>query len=479
LATDAQLKRNALITITMASFLTPFMGSAVNLAIPSIGAQFNASAVYLTWVVTGFILASAAFLLPFGRLADIVGRKKVFIVGMIAFTLFSLLSGLATSIQMLLVLRILQGIGGALAFSTSMAILTSIFPPQERGKVLGINTATVYTGLSLGPVLGGFINHNLGWQYIFFFCVIIGLVVIFMSLTKLKGEWAGAKGEKYDLTGAVLYTVGLIAFMYGVSSIGLVVAQWWLQWWIILIVGLILLVLFIRHELKTPLPVLNLKLFSKNPAFTFSNLAAFINYSATFAVTFLMSLYLQYILKFNSQLAGLILLAQPILMALLSPYAGKLSDRVQPRIVASWGMTLSAIGLAFFILLTKQTPIWLVLLNLAVLGIGFALFSSPNSNAVMGAVEKKFYGVASSTLGTMRLTGQAISMAIATALVTYFVGNIELQQANTDLLLKSFKIAFAIFAATCVVGVFASLARGSMVTEKQPEPKPDRLSGRS
>ncbi|TYO92729.1 MFS transporter [Desulfallas thermosapovorans] len=464
---DAQLKRHTLITITMASFLTPFMGSAVNLAIPAIGEQFNASAMHLSWVVTSYILASAAFLVPFGRLADIVGRKKVFIAGNISFFLFSLLCGLATSVEMLIAFRALQGIGSALIFGTAMAILTSVFPPQERGKILGINVATVYTGLSLGPVLGGSLNHNLGWQSIFYFCAIIGLAVIIMSLTRLKGEWAGARGERYDLTGAVLYSFGLVLFMYGISSIG---TSAWSGY--ILTAGLVILAVFIRHELKTELPVLNLKLFSKNVTFAFSNLAALINYSATFAVGFLVSLYLQVVLGYNSQQAGFILLSQPVLMAVLSPFAGKLSDRVQPRLVASWGMALCTTGLFIFVFLTRQTPIWLVLANLALLGVGFALFSSPNSNAVMGSVEKKFYGIASSTLGTMRLTGQAISMAMATLIITMFVGNVELQQADVNQLTKSIKIAFTVFAVTCLAGIFASLARGNMHTENRPVHKP-------
>ncbi|KAF1083892.1 Antiseptic resistance protein [Sporotomaculum syntrophicum] len=461
---DAQFKRQTLITITMASFLTPFMGSAMNLAIPAIGAQYNASALQLSWVLTSYILASAAFLVPFGRFADIVGRKKVFITGVASFSLFSLLCGLAPSVEMLILFRVLQGIGSAMIFGTAMAILTSVFPPQERGKVLGINVATVYTGLSLGPVLGGAMNHNLGWPSIFYLCVLISLAVVIMSLTCLKGEWAGAQGESYDLTGAVLYSVGLVAFMYGVSSI--TTSPWSVYF---LAAGLAILAVFIRHEMKTAFPVLNLKLFSGNVTFAFSNLAALINYSATFAVTFLLSLYLQIVLGYNSQQAGLILLAQPVLMAVLSPYAGRLSDRVQPRIVASWGMALSTLGLFIFVFLSEQTPIWFVLLNLALLGIGFALFSSPNSNAVMGSVDKRNYGIASSTLGTMRLVGQAVSMTIATLIIAMFIGNVEFNQADVGLLTRSIKTAFIVFGVTCLAGIFSSLARGNVNTGSQPQ----------
>ncbi|MTI84449.1 MAG: MFS transporter [Firmicutes bacterium] len=454
---EASLKRYTLLVAAMASFLTPFMGSAVNLAIPSIGHQFSSSAYLLSWVATSYILAAAAFLVPIGRLADIVGRKKVFIAGISFFALASVLCGLAWSVEALIVFRAVQGIASAMIFGTSMAILTSVFPPQERGKVLGITVASVYIGLSLGPVLGGFLNHNLGWQSIFYFTALIAVLAVLFTLARLKGEWAGAQGEKYDFGGAALYAVGLVALMYGVSS---VTASHWAKYSLLL--GLVMLVLFIRHQLKVEHPLLHLKLFSKNATFAFSNLAAFINYSATFGVAFLLSLYLQVVLGFNSQTAGFMLLSQPVLMALLSPFAGTLSDRIQPRVVASLGMAVTALALFIFCFLSMQTPLWLVVANLALLGSGLALFSSPNTNAVMGSVEKKFLGVASSTIGTMRLTGQAVSMAVVTLILALYVGNVELSQAPADMLVKGTRTSMLVFAATCIGGVFASLARGNM-----------------
>lgn len=454
---EATLKKYALITITMASFLTPFMGSAVNLAIPSIGKEFNSSALLLSWVVSSYLLATAALLLPFGRLADIFGRKRIYVTGVITFSLSSLLCGTAWSVQALIVFRVLQGVGGAMIFSTAMAILTSVFPPRERGKVLGINVATVYTGLSLGPVLGGAMNQHLGWQSIFYFNVLMGVIIVPLTIIKLKGEWAGARGERFDIAGAVLYSAGLVSFMYGFSSIATSASAKY-----ILAFGLVIIAVFIRRETRMEQPILNIRLFSRNMTFAFSNLAALINYSATFAVGFLLSLHLQVVMGYDSQTAGLILLSQPVMMALLSPFAGTLSDRVEPRVVASWGMGLTTLGLTVFGFIGRGTPVWFIAANLAVLGTGFALFSSPNSNAIMGSVEKRFYGVASSTLGTMRLIGQAISMAVATLIIDLHVGNAQLSQANADLIVISVKISFMVFAATCFGGIFASLARGNI-----------------
>ncbi|MCL6478849.1 MAG: MFS transporter [Peptococcaceae bacterium] len=454
---EETLKKYVLIVMVMASFLTPFTGSSINLAIPSIGKEFNAGALLLSWVATSYLLASAAFLVPFGRLADIVGRKKVFLSGITAFSLTSLLCGLARSIEALILFRILQGVGSAMIFGTGMAILTSVFPPRERGKVLGINVATVYVGLSLGPVLGGFLNHNLGWQSIFYFCMLIGFIVVFFTALKLKEEWAGARGERYDLTGAVLYSLGLVMFMYGISSVATAA---WARY--VLAAGLVVLAVFVRYEMGVEQPVLNMRLFSRNTTFAFSNLAALINYSATFAVGFLLSLHLQVVMGYNSQAAGLVLLSQPVIMALLSPFAGRLSDRVEPRIVSSWGMTITTLGLLILCFLNTATPIWLLMANLVLLGVGFALFSSPNSNAVMGSVERRFLGVASSTLGTMRLTGQAISMAIVTLVLAFYVGSVKLSPAYSELLVRGTRISFVVFTVLCFVGVFASLARGNI-----------------
>ncbi|MGI6684230.1 MAG: MFS transporter [Bacillota bacterium] len=447
-------KRYTLIVITLASFLTPFMGSAINLAIPSIGKDFNSSTIILSWVATSYILASAAFLVPFGRLSDIIGRKRIFLIGITFFFIATILCGLAWSMETLIIFRIIQGIGSAMIFSTGMALLTSAFPPQERGKVLGINVATVYVGLSLGPVLGGTLNHHLGWHSIFFFTSVIALVALIIAVMKLKTEWIGTSGEGFDYMGSVLYIIGFTAFMYGISSITTVPAAK-----VILLSGIVLLIIFGFYEINIKHPILNLSLF-KNITFAFSNLAALINYSATFSLGFLLSLYLQEIQGYDSQVTGIILLSQPIIMTVLSPITGTLSDRVEPRVLATLGMAIATLGLFFFYFLTQDTSLWLIILNLIFLGSGFALFSSPNSNAVMGAVEKRYYGIASSTLGTMRLTGQAISMAVVTLLMAIFLGNAELTPAVSAELMTCTKTAFAIFALISFAGIFASWARG-------------------
>lgn len=453
----ASLKDYTLLTVTIASFLTSFMGSAVNLAVPAIGERFNSNTFMLSWVVTAYLLSSAAFLVPFGRLADITDRRKIFTVGVAVFAFSSFLCGMAWRVEALIAFRVLQGMGGAMIFGTAMAMLASVFPPQERGKAIGINVAGVYTGLSLGPVLGGIITYRFGWEFVFYLGTLFGILPVLLSGMKLKGKWAGIRGEKFDLTGAVLYAIGLVSVMYGLSSIAEVKGAKY-----ILALGAMVMLAFARHEMKTEYPVFNLRLF-RNVPFAFSNLAALINYSATFAIGFVLSLFLQVVRGFDPQTAGLILLFQPVIMAFLSPFAGMLSDRIEPRVLSSIGMGVTAIGLFLFFFIGIKTPVTVIMANLVLIGAGFALFSSPNSNAVMASVEKRFYGLASSTLSSMRLIGQAISMAIVTLIIALYVEGSNLNPAHAGQLVKAARISFIVFAFICFGGVFASLARGKVI----------------
>ena len=363
----ATVKKYSQITISLGSFFVPFMLSALNLALPAIGQEFHTSVYLLSWVTSGYILAAAAFLVPFGRFADINGRRKIYLYGISLFSFSALLCSLAWSMKALIAFRILQGIGAAMIFSTGMAILASVFPPEERGRVLGINGACVYTGQSLAPVLGGGLTQYFGWRFIFFLMFLAGLLIIYIIKAKLKTEWIGAPQEKFDTPGALLYTIGIIILMYGFSSL-----SHWTGGKYFLIMGILVMFLFVKQELNTPNPILQVSLFTQNITFTFSNLAAFINYSTTFAIAFLLSLYLQVGRSYDAKTAGFILLAQPVIMAIFTPQTGKLSDRFQPRILASLGMGITALALFLFSFLTYDTPIWLLMCYQVIVGLGFA-----------------------------------------------------------------------------------------------------------
>jgi EmrB/QacA subfamily drug resistance transporter len=449
------LQRNVLLVSALSNFLTPFMASSVVVALPRLGRDLSMNVMTLTWVSTAYLLTAGAFLVPFGRISDIYGRKRIFLCGIVLDNCASLIGAFSPSSGVLLVARLLQGMGGAMIFGTGLTLVSSVFPASSRGKAFGTVIGAAYAGLSTGPFIGGFLTDQLGWRSIFLSNVVIGMTILVVTLWKLKQEWAEARGEKFDLGGALLYIASLVAVMYalsimpGFSAFALAAG------------GCIGLACFISWELRLESPVLDMRLFQRSRTFLFSNLAALINYSATFAITFLMSLYLQYIRGFTPQVAGLILVSQPVTQALLSPLAGRLSDRTDPRLIASAGMTLTMIGLGFLSLLGGQTRLVYIVSNLLLLGCGFALFSSPNTNAIMGAVEKKYLGIASGMVATMRLIGQMLSMGAVMLILAFFhLSGVRITPAYHSTLLRSTRAAFLVFTLTCLAGIFASLARG-------------------
>jgi EmrB/QacA subfamily drug resistance transporter len=454
--TSSDIRKCALIIATLTSFLPPFMASSINIALPAIGAEFSMDAILLGWIATSYLLSAAVFMVPFGKIADIYGMKKVFFLGLAVFTASSLIAFFAPTSTILIGSRILQGIGSAMIFGTGTAILVSVFPVQERGKILGINAASVYLGLSLGPFLGGLLTEYFGWRSLFLINVPLGLIPLALGMWKLKGEWAGAREDRFDLTGSAIYSLMLVAVMFGFSLL----PAW--QGAALVLVGVATFFLFIRWESGVACPVLDVRLFKNNRVYAYSNLAALISYSATFAITFLLSLYLQYIKGLAPDQAGLIMLAQPAMMAIFSPFTGRLSDKMEPRLVATAGMALTFVAVLAFVFLSAETSLIFIVACLITLGLGLALFTSPNTNAIMSSVEPRHYGVGSATLGTMRLVGQVASMSFVMMVFSLYLGKVEITPQYYPLFLSSVKVAFAVFSALCILGIFASLARGKL-----------------
>ena len=450
---DKNLKKSVLLVTTFAAFLAPFLGSAVNLALPSIGKEFQATAIGLGWVISSYILSTAIFLMPFGRLGDIAGRKKIFSTGILLFTISTFFIIFSHSIVSLIILRIFQGLSSALIFGTSLAMITSVYQPGERGKAMGINITATYLGLSCGPVIGGLLTQYFGWRSIFLFLLPFGIVSLVLIQRKIKTEWAEAVGEKFDWAGSLVYGIALASFMYGFSQLPSV------KGWICIFIAIVLATVFLAVENKTSNPVFDIRLIVKNRIFAFSSMAALINYSATSAIGFFMSLYLQYLKGLDARTAGLIMISQPIAMTLLSPVAGKLSDKRNPGVIASIGMGITAAGLILLCFITQSTPDYLIVLLLVVMGTGFGLFSSPNTNAIMSSVEKRHLGIASGVLGTMRMVGQMMSMGIAMMLISLYIGKQKINPDTYPGLISAMRTGFVIFSILSVLGIFASLAR--------------------
>lgn len=444
----------ALAVATSTSFTTAFSGSALNLAIPAMGTYFNMGATNVGWITTVYMLTIAAMAVPFGKLADNTSRRNTLIAGVAVFGAASVIGIWAWSAAAILVIRIIQGIGAAMIFASNMPIAIDAFPGKERGKAIGIVTSGIYVGLALGPALGGFLNNVFGWKAIFLFGAAIAFFAMILTLIGVEKDKQEKASGSVDLMGNIAYILMIVCLIYGLTSLNS-----FRFGWVFLVCGVVLTVVFARIELRAENPIIDVRIFAEDRVFTLSNLTALFNYSATFALGYLVSIYLQVAHGFTSQTAGLIMIAQPVMMAVLSPRTGRMSDRIPAYKLASAGMGICGLTLLFFAFAGISTPIWLVCIALGIAGVGIAFFSSPNTNVIMGCVPPSRFAVANSIVSTMRTTGQTVGMAIITLVVSATVGNVSLYDVPPLDLIHTMRIAFLIFTALCLLGVFMSLQR--------------------
>ena len=402
------------------------------------------------WVTIIFLLVVAVLSVPAGQISAKFGLKKVTNISIVLFIIISVVNVLVTTQEQFLACRFILGISLAFINVTSMAMIVSAFPPEERGKALGINITGVYVGLSLSPVLGGILNYNLGWRSVVLFGVPFLFVILALLLTKIDEEWISFKGIPLDIKGSLTYGIGMVLFMYGFTILNTQLGI------VLTILGILILIIFGLIELRREYPVFNINFF-KNHKFLSANFASLCAYLATYAVTTILNYHLQYIKGFDSQTAGLILLVAPICQVVLAPIAGRLSDKYVPQILAAIGMALGTISLFLFSSLNGQTPLEFLILSMIIYGIGFGLFSPPNTNVIMGSVPPKDTSVASAAVATMRTVGQAMSMGILTLVFAFVMGNVPIIEQYYPLLISSCQITCLICVVLCIASVFASL----------------------
>ena len=449
-------QRAAMAMVLLNGFSMPMMLSAVNVALPSIVDDLAMDAVMLSWVPMAFLMASAALVLTFGRLADMFGRKRLYLIGTTALIGTSILAAGATSGTMLIVFRLLQGVSAAMIYGTHIAIVSSVYPPAERGRMIGLTVAVIYVGLTCGPLIGGWLIGYFGWRAAFLVHVPMCVAALIVGVWLVKAEWRAAQPGRFDIVGALLYTVAIVTFMVGISGLfggnsvfamGLGAFGFWL---------------FFRHQHGRRDPLFDVSLFYTNRVFTMSCAASVIMYTATFANIVVISLYLQYLQGMTPGAAGMVLMSQPLVMAIVSPYAGRLSDRIEPRIIATSGMGFTAVGLALLASITASTPIALIVAYLMTTGLGFSLFSSPNANAIMGSVASNQYGIAGSSVATMRVIGQLASMGIVAMAFAVTLGPVQITPEVYPQLGHALRLSFCIAAGLCLAGIYLSLVRGRM-----------------
>jgi len=444
-----------LIVTTLSFVIIAFSSASLNIAIPTIRTALSLDAITENWIIISSLLITAMLLVPAGKVADIYGRKKVFTIGVGIFAFSLVFLSISTHSAMLIVFRFVQGIGSALIFATGIAILSSVFPPEKTGVVFGINVAGIYTGLMIGPLLGGILTQHLGWKSVFWIGIPFLVIILAMIFIMIKGEWYGEKEQKLDYVGIGIYGLILLSLMYGFSLLPELRSIWFI------LAGIALIPVFVFWERRTKTPVLDFKLFTRSRYFSISNFAAIFFYISIAAIGYLISIYLQNIKNYTPQIAGTILIAQYIFQALFSPVAGYISDRIEPRIIASVGSGLTVVGLLIFSFINEGTHIATIIIGLIFMGTGIAIFSSPNTKAIMSAVEKEAYGSGSAIRATMRLIGQNMGFAIVLILFAIFIGRVEITPTVYPELIKSTNIAFRIASAAAFIGLILSIFRGN------------------
>ena len=453
---NISLQRAALVMVLLNAFTTPLMLSAANVALPTIAEDLKLNAVALGWIPMAFLMASAMFVLVFGRIADMVGRKRIFLIGTACVIVTSLLAATASNGTFLITARFLQGMSAAMLYATQVAIVSSVFPPKQRGHAIGLTVSTIYLGLTCGPLIGGFLIDHYGWRASFVFHIPLAFIVLLIGLFMVPDEWSADERGEFDVKGAVLYALSIVMLCLGVSTLPNATGL------LLLILGLFRIWFFVKLAKQSSHPIFDVSLFEKNRVFAFSCFASFIIYTAIFANIVLISLYLQYLKGMSATIAGAIMMIQPLTMAIFSPIMGRLSDKIEPRVIASIGMAITAFGLLILALLDANSSISYLIGALIVTGFGFSLFSSPNVNAIMSAVEKQYYGSATGSLATMRILGQMTSMALVTLVFAVVIGQVKIEPSVFQSLQQAISFCFFISASLCIPGFIFSLVRGRM-----------------
>ncbi|MDR3062690.1 MAG: MFS transporter [Methanobrevibacter sp.] len=447
--TDPSKKRFLIILAGLATFLSAFTTTSITVALPTIAGQFQIDAIFQTWIATIFLLAVAICSAPFGKMSGKIGLKKFLYLGVSIIAIASIGGAFSPSAEILLIFRAIQGVGSAMISVSSMALVAQSMPFNERGKALGMNISCVYIGLTVGPVIAGFITQHFGWSGTFLLVVPFLVLDLIIGKLKVPDEWKMGENDKFDYIGTFLYSIGILLAIYGFTTVNTLSGA------VLTVIGIAILLAFAAYELKQKTPVFEVKLF-KNTKFTSATLAALISYLATFVVTYIITYHLQYIKGMDPQSSGIVLVVTSGLMEIIAPFSGKLSDKIDPQKLAALGMGFVAVSLAILMFLDANTPLWLILIAMAIEGIGIGLFTTPNTNSIMSSIPRKFTSIASATVATARVVGQTLSLGMLTIIFAFIMGSVQILPETYPQLITSSQIAFIISTMLCIVAIILS-----------------------
>ena len=441
-------------SVVLVSFLTAFfavfLAAGIVIGVPAIASEFGMNNVVQNWIITIALLVVAMFTLPAGQISGKFGVKRLLLIGVLIFIIGSIGACLSFSAESFLFFRVIQGVGGAFSNVSSMAMVVQAIAPQNRGKALGLTVTGVYLAGSLSPVICGFLVYNFGWRSMFYFTIPFFLICIALMLWKIPGDWKTYENDKIDSIGYVIYGIGILLFIYGFTSLMTTIGK------LCVVIGFILLAVFAYYETRQSTPAFNMRLF-KNMKFTSSNLAALCSYLAVASLTTILNYHFQYVRGWNAQMAGLILIVTPIIMAFMAPNSGKLSDRIHPQKLAAIGMTIATGSLLILVFLDANTPIWLIVLAMVLQGVGMGLFTTPNTNAIMSSVPPKETPNASAAQSAMRTIGQTMSLGLLTLVFAWIMGSLKLSSQYAGMVVQASQIVCIICTVLCVLAIFASL----------------------
>jgi MFS family permease len=455
---SAASKRLVQVIAALGSAIAPFMVASLIVATPAIGREFSADVALLGWFTASFFLVAGSLLVPFGRIADIRGSKKVFTAGMGVNLVAALICMFAPSMQVLIAGRVLTGIGAAMVFGTSIALLSLVFPEEERGAALGINIAAMFTGFGAGLLAGGAITYYISWRGIFAIVAIIAAINFVLILSRVRGECELARTTEYDPYGMILFITGILLCLYGLSEIST------LQGLLMLIAGSGILIGFYLWEQRCPHPLIPPALFSSGNLS--GAIATNIVFQASgFGITLILSLFLQYVNGMDPLVAGIVLFISQLLLIVITPFSGRLSDRYPPHRVAAAGCLINGIAMLLLVTINETTSLPIIVLSLALNSLGFALFMPSVVKWALLGIPKEQYGILSGGTETARLVGVSLSNAVIIITFGLVMGNTLVSPENIPSFLSEARWAIVLYMVLAFIAVALALRSGKASTK--------------